>query len=115
MSLSATLFYTDKIYPMDVITGKSSIPDDPNERLKDKVFMSVVFTVKHYCEYNQFVLPETRFKEELKCTEDEMTKILDSLGRKYNMVFRKKTFKTVGELTIYVKDHKENTNKDTLK
>ena len=109
MSLSATLFYTDKTYPMDVITGKSSIPDDPNERLKDKVFMSVVFTVKHYCEFKAFVFPETRFKEELNCTKEEMTKILESLGKKYTMSFRKKDFKTVGELTIYVKDHKENT------
>ena len=107
MSLSATLFYTLKVYPKDIITGKSSIPDDPNERLKDKVFMSVVFTVKHFCEYKKFILPETTFKEDLKCTEKEMDKILESLGKKYNMSFRKREFKTVGDLTIYVKDHKD--------
>ena len=111
MSLSATLFYTLKVYPKDIITGKSSIPDDPNERLKDKVFMSVVFTVKHFCEYKKFILPETTFKEDLNCTEKEMDKILESLGKKYNMSFRKREFKTVGDLTIYVKDHKDEESK----
>lgn len=115
MALSALLFYTQKIYPQDVITNKSSIPKDPDERLKDKIFMSVVFTVKHFCEYKNFVLPETRFEEELHCTQEQMNKILDSLSRKYNVVFRKKKFHNVGDLAVYVKDHQQKKSEEFLK
>lgn len=107
MSLSATLFYTTKVFPKEVITNKGSIPDDPKERTKDKIFMSVVFTVKHTCEFKGFVVPETRLKEDVKCSTQQLEKILNSLGKKYNVEFKKRDFKTVGELTIYIKDHKK--------
>ena len=105
MALSAILFYTNKVYPKDVVLDKNTIPDDPNERLKDKVFMSVVFTVKHFCEYKDFVVPETTFKDDLKCTKEQMEKILKSLSNKFNIEFDKHWFGTVKDLTIYVKDH----------
>lgn len=106
MALSAILFYTNKVYPKDIVLDKNTIPDDPNERLKDKVFMSVVFTVKHFCEYKDFVVPETTFKDDLKCTKEQMEKILKSLSNKFNVTFDKHWFGTVGDLTIYVKDHR---------
>ena len=114
MALSALLFYTQKTYPQAVITNKSWIPKDPDERLKDKIFMTVVFVVKYYCEYKNFVLPETRFEEELHCTQEQMNKILDSLSRKYNVVFRKKKFHNVGDLTLYVKDHQQQKSEEFL-
>ena len=107
MSLSATLFYTTKVFPKEIITNKSSIPDDPKERVKDKIFMSVVFTVKHICEYKEFIVPETRLKEDVKVTAAQLKKIFESLSKKYNVEFKQQEFKTVGELTIYVKDHKK--------
>lgn len=115
MALSALLFYTKKTYPHAVITNKSWIPKDPDERLKDKIFMTVVFVVKYYCEYKNFVLPETRFEEELHCTQEQMDKILESLSRKYNVVFRKKKFHNVGDLTLYVKDHQQQKSEESPK
>lgn len=112
MALSAQLFYTQKIYPCDIITNKNTIPEDPNERLKDKVFMSVVFTVKHFCDYKKYVVPETTFKDDLKCTEDQLKKILESLSKKYNVSFKQKKFKDIRELTIYVKDHQTKKQQD---
>ena len=102
MALSAILFYTNKVYPKDIVLDKNTIPDDPNERLKDKVFMSVVFTVKHFCEYKDFVVPETTFKDDLKCTKEQMEKILKSLSDKFNVTFDKHWFGTVKDLTICV-------------
>ena len=114
MALSAQLFYTQKIYPCDIITNKNTIPEDPNERLKDKVFMSVVFTVKHFCDYKKYVVPETTFKDDLKCTEDQLKKILESLSKKYNVSFQQKKFKDIRELTIYVKDHQTKSSNELL-
>lgn len=114
MALSAVLFYTNKIYPKDIILDKNTIPDDPNERLKDKVFMSVVFTVKHFCEYKDFVVPETTFKDDLKCTKEQMEKILKSLSNKFNVTFDKHWFGTVKDLTIYVKDHQAKSSNELL-
>lgn len=114
MALSAVLFYTNKIYPKDIVLDKNTIPDDPNERLKDKVFMSVVFTVKHFCEYKDFVVPETTFKDDLKCTKEQMEKILKSLSDKFNIEFDKHWFGTVKDLTIYVKDHKPGKSEESV-
>lgn len=114
MALSAILFYTNKVYPKDIVLDKNTIPDDPNERLKDKVFMSVVFTVKHFCEYKDFVVPETTFKDDLKCTKEQMEKILKSLSDKFNIEFDKHWFGTVGDLTIYVKDHQAKSSNELL-
>lgn len=114
MALSAVLFYTNKIYPKDIVLDRNTIPDDPNERLKDKVFMSVVFTVKHFCEYKKFVVPETTFKDDLKCTKEQMEKILKSLSDKFNIEFDKHWFGTVGDLTIYVKDHQAKKSEESL-
>lgn len=114
MALSAVLFYTNKIYPKDIILDKNTIPDDPNERLKDKVFMSVVFTVKHFCEYKDFVVPETTFKDDLKCTKEQMEKILKSLSNKFNVTFDKHWFGTVKDLTIYVKDHTSGKSEESI-
>lgn len=114
MALSAVLFYTNKIYPKDIVLDKNTIPDDPNERLKDKVFMSVVFTVKHFCEYKAFVVPETTFKDDLKCTKEQMEKILKSLSNKFNVTFDKHWFGTVKDLTIYVKDHQVKKSEESL-
>lgn len=114
MALSAILFYTNKVYPKDIVLDKNTIPDDPNERLKDKVFMSVVFTVKHFCEYKDFVVPETTFKDDLKCTKEQMEKILKSLSNKFNVTFDKHWFGTVKDLTIYVKDHKPGKSEESI-
>lgn len=114
MALSAILFYTNKVYPKDIVLDKNTIPDDPNERLKDKVFMSVVFTVKHFCEYKDFVVPETTFKDDLKCTKEQMEKILKSLSDKFNVTFDKHWFGTVQDLTIYVKDHQAKSSNELL-
>lgn len=114
MALSAILFYTNKVYPKDIVLDKNTIPDDPNERLKDKVFMSVVFTVKHFCEYKDFVVPETTFKDDLKCTKEQMEKILKSLSDKFNVTFDKHWFGTVKDLTIYVKDHQAKKSEESL-
>lgn len=114
MALSAILFYTNKVYPKDIVLDKNTIPDDPNERLKDKVFMSVVFTVKHFCEYKDFVVPETTFKDDLKCTKEQMEKILKSLSDKFNVTFDKHWFGTVKDLTIYVKDHTSGKSEESI-
>lgn len=108
MSIAFTLFSSDRTYPKDIILNKSTIPDDPNERLKDKVLMSTVFTVKRVCEYKNFITPETKFKDDIHVTEDQMKKILKTLSDRFNVKFDKDWFGTIRDLVLYIKDHKAN-------
>lgn len=106
MSLSAIMFYTDKTYPSAIITNKSTLPESTEELVKDKVYMSVVFTVKYTCDYKKFITPETRLKEDVHVTPAQLEKIISTLEKKHDITFKKKEFATVGDMAIYVKDLK---------
>lgn len=103
MSLVASLFYTEKNHPLSLISDKATLPTSQEELVKDKVYMSVVFTVKYTCDYKKFITPDTRFKEDVHTTAAQMEKIISTLEKKHKVTFKQKSFVTVGEMVLYVK------------
>ena len=76
--------------------------------------MSTVFTVKRVCEYKNFITPETKFKDDIHVTEDQMKKILKTLSDRFNVQFDKLWFGTIRELVLYVKDHKPGKSQESI-